>query len=95
MNPYQNNEQWNDDRLGKITASCFGMVLAKGEGKTRLGYMRTLIADMMTGEHKNYTNKSMDNGHESEPLAIKHYELTKCKEIKLVGFIPHPIALMV
>lgn len=84
----QGSPEWYAARLGKVTASCFGKAIAKGEGKTRKSYMIDLIAERMTGEAENgYTNAVMQRGSAVEPLAREYYELLNDCPVQEVGFI--------
>ncbi|KKL86830.1 hypothetical protein LCGC14_1940760, partial [marine sediment metagenome] len=71
----QGSDEWYKIRLGKVTASNFSKVLAKGQGKTRKAYMLKLAAERLTGEsQESYSNGSMDWGTEHEDEARRHYE---------------------
>ena len=50
FNDEQNTEAWFRRRMGVPTASQFGAVLAKGEGKTRRTYMLKLAGEILTGK---------------------------------------------
>ena len=84
--------EWVAARLGLLTASMFGTVMAKGRGggesKTRRTYMLKLIGECMTGEPAdNYTNSHMERGKEMEAEARSLYELITENEVTQVGFI--------
>lgn len=84
----QQSEEWYKIRLGKVTASKFKDVMAKGEGKTRKKYMRQLVAEILTGcQQVSYRDKNMEQGTEFEPLARAHYEAVMGVEVQQVGFI--------
>ena len=84
----QGSESWEEIRLGKVTASCFGKALAGGQGKTRRAYMIKLIAERMTGQHQDgYTNSAMQNGTDTEAEAREYYELLFDCQVRQVGFI--------
>jgi hypothetical protein len=86
----QGGEEWLRIRAGKATASEFGSVLAKGEGKTRAKYLRQLIAERLTGvPSETYRNAHMDRGTEQEPLARWAYELETGFQLQRVAFIEH------
>ena len=87
----QNSPQWYEARLGKVTASHFADIMAGGEGKVRTRYLRDLAGEIITGRpRENYTNKSMDRGHEMENEAREQYARTNFAEITRVGFIYNP-----
>jgi len=84
----QGTEEWNKARLGMITASCFGDVLAKGQGKTRRSYMLRVAAERLTGEkQETYCNGAMEWGTEHEPEARAYYEQINNTLIQQVGFV--------
>lgn len=79
----QGTPEWIEARLGKVTASRFKDVMAKGRskadkwGKTALSYMNEVISEMLTGEMKEVSGKALEWGTENEPLAIEAYEEEK------------------
>jgi hypothetical protein len=88
INCEQGSEEWFLSRLGIPTASAFGTVMAKGQGKTRKTYMLKLLGERMTGEMtESYTNHHMERGHEMEPEARETYAFMKDCEPIQVGFI--------
>lgn len=87
----QGTEAWFRDRLGRATASEFGAVLAKGEGKTRAAYMRRLVTERLTGKPaETYMNGHMARGQAQEPFARLAYENAYGEPVEEVGFIKHP-----
>ena len=88
LNFPQNSSEWFEARRGIPTASEFGSILAKGEGKTRASYMRKLAAEIITGEiGESFTSPAMDRGKEMEAEARKYYAFLTDSEPELVGFI--------
>lgn len=84
----QNSAEWYTARLGIPTASEFAAVMAKGEGKTRLAYMRKLAGEIITGEPaEGYNNAAMDRGKVMEADARAEYEFVTGNEVTLVGFV--------
>ena len=90
----QRSEEWYQARLGKVTASHFSAVMAKGRGgaasKTRLDYMKTLANERLTGKRDpdgTYTNRAMENGTLREPDARDWYEWITGKDVVEVGFV--------
>lgn len=84
----QNSEQWYAARVGVITASNFGAVLAKGEGKTRREYMLKLATERILGEAgSNFSNFHTQRGHEQEPMARELYVQYTGNEIMHCGFM--------
>lgn len=84
----QGTPEWHQARLGIPTASEFATVMAKGEGKTRLTYMRKLAGEILTGEPaESYTNAHMERGKIMEDEARHFYSFTRQVEPVRVGFI--------
>lgn len=91
MNAPQGSEAWMLERCGKATASEFSSVLAKGQGKTRLAYLRRVVAERLTGKPmESYKNAHMERGTEQEPYARLAYEALTGNLVEEVGFIQHP-----
>lgn len=86
----QGSEEWFAARAGRATASEFSSVLAKGQGKTRLAYLRRVVAERLTGKPvETYRNGHMDRGHEQEPFARLAYEALTGEPAEAIGFIQH------
>lgn len=86
----QGSEEWHLARAGLATASEFSSVLAKGQGKTRLAYLRRVVAERLTGKPvETYRNGHMDRGNEQEPLARAAYEALTGDLVEQVGFVRH------
>lgn len=88
----QGSEDWLKIRCGKITASRFSDVMAKGRGssasKTRLSYIYDIVAEKLTQQPaEQYTNKYMEWGNQCEPLAREYYKHKTGSEIKQIGFV--------
>lgn len=87
----QRTDTWFEQRLGKVTASNFSKVLAKGAGKTRLSYMKQLAGEIITGEPApSFTNKAIQEGIRREPESIHTYEFLSGNAVDEVGFITLP-----
>lgn len=83
----QGSNEWLEARLGKVTGSCFGKVLAKGQGKTRKAYMIQLAAERLTGESQDtYSNAVMERGSLVEPHARAAYKAIYGVDVEDVGF---------
>jgi hypothetical protein len=92
MDSVQGSIGWLQERAGKITASCFSDVLAKGTGKVRETYMRRLLGELLSGKpYVGYKNANMERGNEQEPFARMAYEAQTGNIVEEVGFIPHPL----
>lgn len=84
----QNSPEWFRARMGIPTASAFGDVLAKGEGKTRRAYILKLAGEVLTGEPmENFSNANTDRGHLMEPDARDLYMFQTGAQLDRVGFI--------
>ena len=84
----QGSDEWFAARLGKVSASNFGKVMAGGAGKTRKSYMMKLVAERLTGERQaGFSNENMENGIEREAEAREYYEALNRVTVEQVGFI--------
>ena len=91
----QGSAEWHQARLGKVTASKVGDVLAKtktGPGASRLNYAAQLVAERLTGAAtETFTNAAMMWGTEKEPEARAAYAFLHAPgPVVEVGFIDHP-----
>lgn len=84
----QGSEDWLRARLGLPTASNFGAILAKGEGKTRRTYMLRLAGEILTGEPaETFKSGEMDRGNAMEVDARDQYIFDTGAEVQQVGLI--------
>lgn len=84
----QGSDTWISARLGIPTASKFATVMAKGEGKTRSEYMRTLAGEILTGEPaEQFSNVHTDRGNAMEDDARRTYAFINGVDPIRVGFI--------
>lgn len=94
----QRSDDWFAARLGKVTASRIGDVMAKtktGYSASRANYMAQLVVERLTNrKEESYTNAAMQWGTETEPLARSAYEVAKDVLVKEAGFIDHPTISM-
>jgi putative phage-type endonuclease len=94
----QRSPEWFAARLGKVTASKVGDVIAKtktGYSASRENYMAQLICERMTGQKQDsYSNAAMEWGTETEPLARAAYEAFKDVLVDEIGIIDHPFLPM-
>lgn len=94
----QRSDDWYAARLGKVTASRIGDVMAKtktGYSASRANYMAQLVVERLTNrKEESYTNAAMQWGTDTEPLARSAYEVAKNVLVKEVGFIDHPSIAM-
>lgn len=90
----QGSEAWKQVRIGKITASRFAHVIAKGKGsepsKTRLSYLYEIASEIMTGQAADsYTNPAMEHGTLTEPQARLEYEDREGVPVEQLGFVEY------
>lgn len=84
----QGSPEWYAARLGLATASEFGAILAKGQGKMRRSYMLQLAGERVTGELADrYTNRHMERGRALEAEARDAYAFVYDAEPVQVGFV--------
>lgn len=89
----QGSDDWFRVRLGLPTASEFGTVMAKGKdggaSLTRAKYLRTLAAEIITGEpSESYSNAFMERGKAQEDEARRLYAFAFASDPpEQVGFI--------
>jgi len=84
----QGSDAWHAHRAGHATASRFKDILSdKG---ARESYMWELIAERLAKQAKRAAgSKSMEWGHQSEPLAREEYLIQTGNLVQLVGFAVH------
>lgn len=84
----QGSPEWFAARAGIPTASRFSTVMAKGEGKTRSEYIRTLAGEVITGEiEEGFSSPHMERGKLMEDEARETYAFINSVEPYQVGFI--------
>lgn len=90
----QGSEAWLQARLGKVTASRIGDLMAKtktGYSTSRANYMAQLVTERLTGRvEQGFTNAAMQWGTEAEPRARQAYEERACCFVEQAGLIEHP-----
>lgn len=87
LNVEQGSEEWLKAKLGVISASNIGSVLAKKGTVTREGYMMELIAQVATGEMPELSAKSLEWGKNNEAMSRSAYEMLTSCDVEEVGFI--------
>lgn len=88
FNCEQGTPEWFAARAGIPTASMFGTVLAKGEGKTRLSYMIKLAGEIISGQPmESFSNEHTERGNEEESIARDLYAFQTGVQYERVGFI--------
>lgn len=84
----QGSPEWIKARLGIVTMSELKNVMAKGEGKTRRKYLRTVVGEKMSGEpFERYTNGYMERGHTQEDDARNLYTFMTDNVVQRIGFM--------
>jgi putative phage-type endonuclease len=90
----QRSPEWFAARLGCITASRAGDILAaikSGEAAARRDYRVELTLQRITGQPTDdgYTNSDMQRGTDLEPEAFAAYEMHTGRMARKVGFLRH------
>lgn len=92
----QNSEEWLQLRVGKVTSSGVGKIMAnygKAFGQPAKEYAVKIALEQLTGKAVgvNYTNAHMERGHEQEPIARALYEERNFCEVSNGGFYDNTI----
>lgn len=101
MSAAQKTEGWLLERLGCVTGSRFGDVIALDKsGKKFLKSRETAITEitleLLTGRPgAMWTSKATEWGNEHEPLARMRYEAATGEFCDEVGFVRHPSYLQI
>lgn len=84
----QGSPEWKEAKRGIVSASNFHKVLAGGDGKTRRGYMRRIVGEIVSGQPADdYRNPDMDRGNVMEPEIRSQFAFLYDVEPKRVGFV--------
>jgi len=90
----QGSPEWFAIRVGRVTASRIGDVMARtktGYGASRQHYLDKLVAERITGKPMAQRSvASLDRRLEMEPEARIAYEFYSDNTVQEVGFIEHP-----
>jgi putative phage-type endonuclease len=90
----QGSKEWLLHRVGKVTASRCGDVIActkKGESADRRNYRTELICERLTGQpYPHFVSQEMIWGRNNESFARAAYELQHDVLVETVGCIDHP-----
>lgn len=90
----QQNDEWFQARVGKVTASRMKDLMAQtksGPSASRANYLAQLVVERLTGQPtETYTNGAMAWGVENETNARAAYQFLTDNEVEEVGFIAHP-----
>lgn len=87
----QNTDQWMELRIGKVTASQFGTIMAnegKAFGEPAKRYALQLALERINGKKAEYSfsNAHTERGHEQEPIAKMIYEEMHFVDVENGGF---------
>lgn len=88
----QRSAEWFRARLGKLTGSCAGDMLAtirSGEAAARRDLRLRLVCERLTGQPQEdgYINAVMQRGIEMEPAAFAAYEAITGQMVARTGFL--------
>lgn len=85
----QGDDDWRMARLGILTASEFGAVMAQSDERVaRTRVLHRLAGERLSGEpSEEWSNRHMERGRRMEPIARARYEKVKGVEVARVGFI--------
>lgn len=91
----QGSDLWKQLRLGHVTASNIGDVMAKGKGNaesiTRNKYKMRLVAERLTNQSiESFVSAAMEWGVEQEQFACMAYEIKQNVLVERTGFWLHP-----
>jgi len=89
----QGSELWHVARAGVVTASNMSKLLSKGRGSkpslTRIGYMRELATEIITGNaiQEGFKSQWMERGNEQEAESRDYYQMLSGNAVEEVGLI--------
>lgn len=92
----QRSEEWFAVRLGKVTASRIGDILATirngNWSASRRNYAAELVTERLNGKpaHEAFTSEHMRYAIEHEPLAREAYERKTGNKVTEIAFVDHP-----
>ena len=91
----QGSPEWVRERIGKLTASRMGDVMAvlkNGKpAEARTKYLQQLVAERMTGFATDFfVTQAMQHGIDNEPLAGEAYEWLTGELCEPGVWVPHP-----
>ena len=87
----QNTEEWESLRIGKITSSSMGLIMAnygKAFGDPAKRHALKIALERMSGLKAEYSfsNDHTERGHEQEPIARSEYEAMMFVDVQNGGF---------
>lgn len=92
----QRSEAWFAARIGRVTGSVAGQMLAKiakGEAAGRRNLRNRLMLERLTGrpQEDSFNSDAMDTGIAREPLAYAAYEALTGEVAQRTGFLSHTV----
>ncbi len=94
----QGSPEWFAQRVGKVTASRIGDVMAKtksGPSASRANYIAELVAERLTGQAaEGFTSAAMQWGTDTEPQAREAYRFHRQAQVVECGIVDHPTIAM-
>jgi hypothetical protein len=90
----QRSEAWYAARVGKLTGSVAGEMLARtktGWSTSRRNLLLRLVLERLTGKsmERNFTTQAIEAGIEREPLAVAAFEALTGQLVQTTGFLQH------
>ena len=89
-NVIQGSDEWFDLKLGKPSASNASKIITNSgkQSKQREGYLYTLAAEIITGQHvNNFISDAMQEGKNREQDSRTLYEVITGSKVEQVGLI--------
>lgn len=86
-NAHQGSEDWQRLRLGVATASQASKIVAKRDSEARYSYLCELVAQVCTGEVKEFTTQEMQWGKDHEDAARSTFEFNTGNKIIELPFV--------
>jgi len=94
MDLVQRSDAWFAMRLGKVTASRIGDVMARtksGPSASRANYLASLVLERITGRAESmFCTPAMQRGTDLEGQARAFYSLGINDPVTEIGFVAHP-----
>lgn len=89
----QGSDEWFAARVGKVTASRVGDIIARtksGYAASRANYLAELLCERLTGQRgPTFQSPAMAWGTANEPVARQRFVETFGMPVEEVGFVPH------
>lgn len=86
----QGSDEWHELRLGRATASKFGVIMAGEKYAQYKNYRADIVTERLTGNRNDfYKSKEMQWGTDHEPDAALEYWLRENQPTETCGFFAH------